>query len=68
MSIGTREEDEALHEMAELRRRQVASVMPLIGPLLDAWDGMPNDLKYDLEDGAPDLVRIMRSINAVMND
>jgi len=31
------------------RRRQNKAVMPLIGPLLDAWDDLPNDVKGDEE-------------------
>lgn len=31
------------------RRRQNKAVMPLIGPLLDAWDDLPNDVKDDEE-------------------
>jgi hypothetical protein len=30
-------------------RRQSKQVMPLIGKLLDAWDEIPNDTKYDEE-------------------
>jgi hypothetical protein len=30
-----------------LRQEQAAAVMPLIGPLLDAWDGVPNDVAGD---------------------
>lgn len=36
-------------EIAQLRREQAQAVMPLIGPLLDAWDGMPNDEKFAAE-------------------
>ena len=32
-------------EIDALRRKQAEAVMPLIGPLLDAWDGVPNDEK-----------------------
>lgn len=38
VSMGDRERE-------RLRREQAERVMPLIGPLLDAWDGMPNDEK-----------------------
>ncbi len=31
------------------RRRQNKAVMPLIGPLLDVWDDLPNDVKGDEE-------------------
>jgi len=30
-------------------RRQEKEVMPLMGPLLDAWDDLPNDVKGDDE-------------------
>ena len=30
-------------------RRQNKVVMPLIGTLLDVWDEIPNDVKYDDE-------------------
>jgi hypothetical protein len=36
-------------ERKELRRQQSKSVMPLIGPLLDAWDALPNDIRGDEE-------------------
>ena len=34
--------------MAALRRAQADAVIDLIGPMLDAWDGVPNDLKSEL--------------------
>lgn len=40
---GVQPQAEAVRE--QLRAAQVAATMPLIGPLLDAWDGLPNDLK-----------------------
>ena len=36
-------------ERAYERRRQAKTVMPLIGVLLDYWDGLPNDVKSDPE-------------------
>jgi hypothetical protein len=36
-------------ERARLARLQAINVMPLIGGLLDAWDDLPNDVKYDEE-------------------
>jgi hypothetical protein len=32
-----------MSEIAELRKKQSGKVMRLIGPLLDAWDGLSND-------------------------
>ena len=37
-------------ELESLRQLQAKAVMPLIGPLLDAWEGIPNDVI-----GAPEL-------------
>jgi len=34
-------------ENDKIRKAQVAAVMPIVGILLDAWDGLPNDLKSD---------------------
>lgn len=31
-------------ERAALRKAQAREVMPIIGPLLDAWRGLPNDV------------------------
>ena len=31
-------------EIERLRKAQAAAVMPLIGPLLDAWEYIPNDV------------------------
>lgn len=39
-------------EREQLRRAQSEAVMPLIGPLLDAWEGLPNDVACDEELGA----------------
>lgn len=32
-------------ELTALRRRQAKAVMEVIGPLLDAWDSIPNDVR-----------------------
>jgi hypothetical protein len=37
-------------ELDELRQKQANRVMPRIGPLLDCWEGIPNDVR-----GAPEL-------------
>ena len=53
-------------ERANGRRRQTRKVMPLIGPLLDAWDGTPNDIKSD--DGIANVREIIAQIDAAMED
>jgi hypothetical protein len=37
-------------------KRQLDALFPFIGQLLDAWEGMPNDLKSDIEIESPSLV------------
>ncbi|KKM90919.1 hypothetical protein LCGC14_1233720 [marine sediment metagenome] len=34
-------------EIERCRKDQAAAVMPIIGTLLDAWDGLPGDLRSD---------------------
>jgi hypothetical protein len=38
-----------VEEVEEIRKENTLSVMPLIGPLLAAWDDLPNDIKGDPE-------------------
>lgn len=47
-------------ERANGRRRQARKVMPLIGPLLDAWEAVPNDLKGD-----PELMPLWRHLDRI---
>ena len=73
-NAGAREEAEsrseivapALSERDILRAEQSANVMPLIGPLLDAWDGLNNDTKGVLREEGPDLTKYLASINHAM--
>lgn len=58
--------DPVSKELEQLRRKQMRAVMPLIGPLLDAWDGAPNDLKGEIEEGATDLAEALDSIRDAM--
>lgn len=44
--------DEIEKERQALRDAQAKSVMPLIGGLLDAWEGLPNDLKGQIEEAS----------------
>lgn len=46
-----------------LREAQKRKVMALIGPLLDAWDQVPNDMRCDLNDA---LIDTMRKIDEAM--
>jgi hypothetical protein len=54
-------------EVQRLRAEQAAGVMPQIGPLLDAWDGMDNDTKEVLREEAPDLARALVAISRAMD-
>lgn len=45
-------------EIEKLRRQQANKVMPLIGPLLDAWEGISNDTKSE-----PDLKHFASQIH-----
>lgn len=40
-----REPDEQESERVLLRKAQAREVMPIIGPLLDAWQGRPTDVQ-----------------------
>ena len=53
-------------EREQLRAEQARAVMPLIGQLLDAWEGVPNDLKGEIEEGATDLAEALDSIRDAM--
>jgi hypothetical protein len=47
-------------EQEELRAAQAVAVMPMIGPLLDAWEGLPNDISGDEE-----LLTLKRQMSAI---
>lgn len=63
--------DSSLHavrsERKGLRLAQSKAVMPLIGPLLDAWEGLPNDAKEILRESEPVLCAHLDKINAAMD-
>ena len=46
--------------IASVRARQSRKVMPIIGPLLDAWEGLPNDIAC-----LPELKQIRRYIQRI---
>jgi hypothetical protein len=48
--------------IARLRREQAKRVMPLIGPLIDAWDSLPNDVKWLIEEQAERLTLAIHEI------
>lgn len=53
-------------ERRGLRIVQAKAVMPLIGPLLDAWEGVSNDVKSSLREDEPRLCKFLDEINAAM--
>jgi len=50
------------YERKQLQKQQALNVMPQIGPLLDAWEGLPNDMRYDLCEESPAFADAMRII------
>ena len=54
-------------EVEVLRAQQTLDVMPMIGPLLDSWDGVPNDTKGVIGEDAPDLVKALGEISRAMD-
>lgn len=55
-----------MDEVKHLRRGQAKTVMPLIGPLLDAWEGLPEDLRNEIEGIAPTLAANLEAIDLAM--
>lgn len=53
-------------ERDRLRAAQTVAVMSLIGPLLDAWEGIYGDVKGAIRVDAPGLVRQLVAINKAM--
>ncbi len=53
-----------LPERDRLRAAQAEAVMPLIGPLLDAWEGCSQACREEL----PELDKYLRRINRAMDD
>lgn len=48
------------------RAVQAKQTMPLIGPLLDAWDEVPNDIKSLIEEQAPSLANHLDKVAEAM--
>lgn len=55
-------------ERRGLRIMQAKTVMPLIGPLLDAWEGASNDFKSSLRQDEPVLCDYLDKISTAMED
>jgi len=45
---------------------QAVRVMPLIGPLLDAWDSLPNDELFALKEAVPIFCKKMNELSAAV--
>lgn len=56
-----------IDEVVKLRKKQAERVMPLIGPLLDAWDNTDNDTKSTLRAEYPVLCDYLDKIESGMN-
>jgi hypothetical protein len=54
-------------EIGALQELQAKAVMPEIGALLDAWDGLPNDFQQEMEEESPALVSAINRIRAGMD-
>jgi len=48
--------------ITQLRKEQAQRVMPLIGPLLDAWEAVPGDLRSEIKEFAPQLAEHLNHI------
>ena len=53
-------------EVARLRKAQAESVMPQIGPLLDAWHLAPSDFRSLMREHCPELGQHLDNISAAM--
>jgi hypothetical protein len=49
-------------ELERLRARQVKRVMKRVGPLLDEYDGLPNDVRGWIDEQAPGFIREMNKL------
>lgn len=55
-----------MSELDRLRREQSDAVMPLLGGLLDQWEGMSNDSKSALRWENPTFCEYLDKVNAAM--
>lgn len=49
-------------ELERLRARQAKRVMKRVGPLLDEYDGLPNDVRCWIKGQAPGFIREMNKL------
>ena len=54
-------------KIAEARAQQINAVMPLVGPLVDAWEDFPNDLRGMIEEEAPAFYELMNNLAKVVD-
>ncbi len=68
MSADKRNAKLAAYERAVKAARavQAREVMPLIGPLLDAWEEVPNDMRSLIADQCPQLAHYLSKIDDAM--
>lgn len=53
-------------DLRKARAVQARQVMPLIGPLLDQWDGLDNDTKGILKEHSPLLCEYLDKLDEAM--
>jgi hypothetical protein len=58
--------DKIEKERNNARKLLSKKIMPLVGSLLDAWDNIPNDTKYDEE--FEELANVIEQIGSIMDD
>lgn len=54
--------------ITRLHNEQASRVMPLIGPLIDAWDGLSNDFTQEIGMESPALVDVMRCLHTAIQE
>lgn len=55
-------------EVRRERAAQTRRVMPMIGGLVDAWDGLSNDFKADVREESQTLANYLDRISAAVSD
>jgi len=55
-----------MSERERMIKAQAKLVMPMIGPLLDAWQGLPNDVSED--EDLESVAELMEKINEAMEN
>lgn len=52
--------------LAALRREQAERVMPVVGAILDCWDGTPNDEKDSFRKQFAHMHELLQKLNAAV--